>query len=103
MGDERKEARLRYLQNYWVDKVRHLPHIIMNTPSDPNRSCGIANVGVKDMKPADLADVLFKKYKIYNVSIDSAGVHGVRVTPNVYTSTAELDALVNALTEIKKG
>ncbi len=103
MGDERKEARLKYLQNYWVEKVRHLPHIIMNTPTDPWRSCGIANVGVKDMKPADLADVLFKKYKIYTVSIDSAGVHGVRVTPNVYTSTAELDAFVNALTEIKKG
>jgi selenocysteine lyase/cysteine desulfurase len=101
IGIERKEARLRYLQNYWTSKVRELPHVIVNTPDDPARSCGIANVGIKGMKPADLADKLFKNYKIYTVAIDGAGVHGCRITPNVYTSTADLDALVKALTELK--
>jgi hypothetical protein len=28
-------------------------------------------------------------------------VHGCRVTPNVYTSTDELDVLVKAFTELK--
>jgi selenocysteine lyase/cysteine desulfurase len=102
IGIERKESRLRYLQNYWTSKVRDLPHVILNTPSDPVRSCGIANVGIKDLKPADLADKLFKNYKIYTVAIDGAGVHGCRITPNVYTSTAELDVLVKALTELKQ-
>jgi selenocysteine lyase/cysteine desulfurase len=102
IGIERKESRLRYLQNYWTSRVRDLPHVILNTPSDPARSCGIANVGIKDMKPADLADKLFKNYKIYTVAIDGAGVHGCRITPNVYTSTAELDVLVKALTELKQ-
>jgi len=101
IGAERKEARLRYLQNYWVDKVRSLPHVVIYTPSDPARSCAIANVGVKGMKPGDLADMLLKQYKIYTVAIDNAGVHGCRITPNVYTTAAELDALVNALAEIK--
>jgi selenocysteine lyase/cysteine desulfurase len=101
IGIERKEARLRYLQNYWTSKVRDLPHVILNTPSDPARSCAIANVGIKGMKPADLADRLFKNYKIYTVAIDGAGVHGCRITPNVYTSTAELDVLVKALNELK--
>jgi selenocysteine lyase/cysteine desulfurase len=101
IGIERKEARLRYLQNYWTSKVRELPHVIVNTPADPARSCGIANVGIKGMKPADLADKLFKNYKIYTVAIDGAGVHGCRITPNVYTSTADLDVLVKALTELK--
>jgi selenocysteine lyase/cysteine desulfurase len=99
IGAERKEARLRYLQNYWTDKVRKLPHVILNTPADPSRSCGIANVGVKDMKPGDLGDMLFKKYKIYTAPIDGSGVHGCRITPNVYTTTADLDVLVKALTE----
>jgi len=31
------------------------------------------------------------------VAIDSAGVRGVRITPNVFTATAELDILVRAL------
>ena len=100
IGAERKEARLRYLQNYWTDKVRNLPHIILNTPADPARSCGIANVGIKEMKPKDLADVLYKKYRIYTVPIDGANVHGCRITPNVYTSTDDLDVLVKALTEL---
>jgi selenocysteine lyase/cysteine desulfurase len=101
IGTERKEARLRYLQNYWTNKVRSFSHIILNTPSDPARSCGIANVGVKGMKPGNMADTLFKKYHIYTVPIDYAGVHGCRITPNIYTSQQELDILVRALSELE--
>jgi selenocysteine lyase/cysteine desulfurase len=100
IGADRKEERLRYLQLYWSDKVRNLPGILLNTPADINRSCGIANVGIKGMKPADLADTLFKKYKIYTVAIDYANVHGCRITPNVYTSPKELDEFVKALKEL---
>jgi selenocysteine lyase/cysteine desulfurase len=101
IGVERKEARLRYLQNYWTSKVRELPNVVLNTPADPARSCGIANVGIKNMKPGDLSNTLFQKYKIYTAAIDGAGVHGCRITPNVYTTTAELDILVKALSEIR--
>lgn len=100
IGAERKEARLRYLQNYWTSRVRDLPDVIVNTPPDPARYCGIGNVGKKGIKPGDLGDILYKKYRIYTAPIDGAGVHGCRITPNVYTSTAELDVLVKALTEI---
>jgi selenocysteine lyase/cysteine desulfurase len=89
------------LQNYWVNQVKHLPGIHINTPSDPARSCGIANVGIKGMKPADMADALMKKYGIYTVAIDNAGVQGCRITPNVFTTTDELDVLVDALTELQ--
>ncbi len=100
IGQDRKEARLRYLQNYWTDRVRNLPHVILNTPSDRSRSCGIANVGIKGIKPGDLAKILLDKYRIYTVAIDGAGVHGCRITPNVFTTTNELDSLVRALTEL---
>ncbi len=100
LGAERKEARLRYLQNYWTGKVRDLPHVIVNTPADPTRSCAIANVGIKGMKPQDLADTLLKKYNIYTVAIDGANVHGCRITPNIYTNTKELDVFVAALKQM---
>ncbi len=100
LGPERKEARLKYLQNYWSTKVRTVPNIVVNTPEDPSRSCGIANVGIKTMKPSDLAETLMKKYKIYTVAIDGANVHGCRITPNVYTTITELDVFVNALKEM---
>jgi len=99
LGAERKETRLRYLQQYWTTKVRDIPNIVLNTPRDPARSCGIANVGIKGIPPADLAKQLLDQYKIYTVAIDSpvANVQGCRITPNVYTLTSELDTLVTAL------
>jgi selenocysteine lyase/cysteine desulfurase len=100
IGVARKEARLRFLQRYWSDKVRGLPKIVLNTPSDPKRSCAIANVGIDGIKPGDLMNVLFDKYRVWTVAIDGAGVHGVRVCPQVYTSTAELDTFVKALKQL---
>ncbi len=100
IGAEVKETRLRYLQNYWTSKVRPLSHVLLNTPEDVTRSCAIANVGIKDMKPMDFQRILLDKYKIYTVAIDTAGVHGCRITPNVYTTTHELDMLVKAIEEI---
>jgi selenocysteine lyase/cysteine desulfurase len=100
IGADRKEARLRYLQNYWTAKVRNLPNVVVNTPVEMERSCAIANVGVKGMKPANLADILLKKYKIYTVAIDYANVHGCRITPNIFTTPKELDELIKALTEL---
>ncbi|GJM31391.1 MAG: hypothetical protein DHS20C18_03920 [Saprospiraceae bacterium] len=103
LGPERKEKRLRYLQNYWTDQVRDLSHIVLNTPRERHRSCAIANVGIKNMPPAELAETLLKKYRIWTVAIDGAGVHGCRITPNVFTTTKELDVFVRALREMGKG
>jgi selenocysteine lyase/cysteine desulfurase len=52
------------------------------------------------MKPADMANTLMKKYGIWTVAIDGQGVQGCRITPNVYTSTKELDIFVQALKEM---
>lgn len=99
IGAARKEARLRYLQNYWTKQVRDLPKVVMFTPSDPARSCAIANVGIKGMRARDLAKTLLDKHRIWTVGIDNpaAGVQGVRVTPHVFTKPAELDVFVRAM------
>ncbi len=100
IGGERKEARLRYIQNYWTSRVRDLPHVLVNTPKDKHRSCAIANVGIKGMAPSELAKTLLDKYKIWTVAINRDGVHGCRITPNVYTTIAELDVFVAALKDL---
>jgi selenocysteine lyase/cysteine desulfurase len=104
IGIGRKEARLRYLQNYWTSKVRQMPGVSVNTPADPERSCGIANVAVKGVTPADLSKTLLDKYHIWTnaVDSDSAGVHGARVTPHVFILPRELDVLVKAIGEIAR-
>lgn len=100
IGIARKEARLRYLQRYWTARVRGRRNVVVNTPSDPQRSCAIANVGITGMAPAELAQALMEKYRIWTVAIDFENVHGVRVTPHLFTSTGELDQLVTALTQL---
>jgi len=102
LGPERKEARLRYLQQYWTSQVRDIPGMVVNTPADPLRICAIANVGVRGVTPPDLAARLLSQYKIYTVAIDApaANVQGCRITPNIFTSPAELDSLVTALRQI---
>ena len=97
IGAERKEARMYFLQNYWTSKVRNLPKIIINTPADASRSCGIANVGIEGILPADLAKRLMTEHKVFTVAIDYANVRGCRITPNLYTTTQELDSFVLAL------
>ncbi len=100
LGPARKEARLRFLQNYWTTKVRSIPRARLHHPADPTKSCAIANVGIEGIKPSVLAERLLKEYKIYTVAIDGGNVHGCRITPNVFTTLKELDVLVKAISEL---
>jgi selenocysteine lyase/cysteine desulfurase len=100
LGPARKEARLRYLQNYWTTKVRAIPRVRLHHSADPSKSCAIANVGIEGMKPSVLAERLLKEYKIYTVAIDGGNIHGCRITPNVFTTLPELDVLVKAISEL---
>lgn len=102
IGSERKETRLRYLKDYWVNNLKNDKGIVINTPFEKNRSCAIGNIGIEGIKPEQLAKILFEKYKIFTVAIDYAGVSGVRVTPNLYTNTQELDQFVLAIKEINQ-
>ena len=100
IGSEKKENRLRYIQRYWSDKLRNKKNIIINTPEEISRSCGIANIGVRNLKPSNLSEILFKKYGIFTVPIDYANVVGCRITPNIYTNEEELNYFVESILKI---
>ena len=100
IGIERKQNRLRYIQRYWSDKLRFKNNIIINTPIEIQRSCGIANIGVKNKTPDELSKILFNEYSIFTVAIDYANVKGCRITPNIYTSEEELDYFVESIIKI---
>ena len=88
---------MRFLQRYWSDKLRNVKNVIVNTPEDINRSCGIGNVGITSMSPSKMARTLMDKYKIFTVAIDYANVRGCRISPNIFTKTDELDRFVDAV------
>lgn len=98
IGSERKEKRLHYLKNYWMEKVQSLPKVKLNTSLHPKWGCAIGNIGVEGRKPNELDSFLQDKYKVHTVGIVWENINGVRVTPNVYTTTKNLDVLVEGIT-----
>lgn len=103
IGSKRKEFRLRQLKNYWVNGIKDIKGITFNTPIDDHRTGGIANFALKGYTPTQLADKLYNDYKIYTVAIESKEVNGVRVTPHLYTTFAQLDAFIKAVKEMAGG
>ncbi len=102
IGPERKEKRLHYLKNYWMEKVRTIPKVELHTSLMPKWGCAIGSVSVTGKKVGDLDSFLFDKYKIHTVGIEWENIHGVRVTPNVYTTLKNLDVLVEGITAFAK-
>jgi selenocysteine lyase/cysteine desulfurase len=102
IGIERKEKRLHYLKNYWMEKVKDLPRVKLNTSLHPKWGCAIGNIGIDGKKPGELDSFLLDKYKVHTVGITWENIIGVRVTPNVYTTTKNLDVLVEGIREFVK-
>lgn len=97
IGIRRKESRLHYLKNYWMERVKDIPKVKLHTSFKKEYACAIGLVEVEGKKPGELDAFLWDNYRIHAVSIVWENISGVRVTPNVYTSTKNLDRLVEAI------
>ncbi len=102
IGAERKEQRLFYLKNYWASAVKDIPKVKLYTSLKPGYSCALAVVGIEGKTTNDLDDFLFGQYRIHTTAINWEKIHGLRVTPNVYTTTKDLDRLIVAITEFAR-
>ena len=97
IGAKRKEARLRYLSRYWMNRLKDVPKIGFNTSFDANQSCAIANVKVEGIEPTAIGNYLFGKHHIFTTPIVHEEFKGIRITPNVYTTLGELDRFCNQM------
>ena len=91
LGNKRKEARLRYLSRYWMNRLKDIPKIRFNTSFDENQSCAIANVQIEGINPSAIGNYLFANHHIFTTPIIHDEFQGIRITPNVYTTLSELD------------
>jgi isopenicillin-N epimerase len=98
IGGQRKLARLRTLRDRWAralmaesDQV-HVP-----TPLDDPRSGALAMLTVDGLDPVRLHDWLWTRHRIITSPTTFGGVSGLRVTPNVFTTLAEIDAFTEAV------
>jgi isopenicillin-N epimerase len=100
IGGKRKEARLRYLSRYWMNKLKEVPKIRFNTSFDSNQSCAIANVHIDGTDPKAVTKYLFDRHKIFTVPIIHDEFQGIRITPNLYTTFPELDRFCREIESI---
>ena len=102
IGGKRKEARLRYLSRYWMNRLKDVPRVRFNTSFEPAQSCAIANVQIEGLDPQKIGSYLFDKHRIFTTPIVHEEFQGIRITPNVYTTLGELDRFCNVMEEIAR-
>ncbi len=100
IGTARKQQRLHYLKNYWMERVRDVPGIRFYTSTHPKWGCAIGVFGLEGKPAGEVSEALFRDFKIHTVGIVWEKLNGVRVTPNVYTTESDLDKLVLGIRKI---
>lgn len=102
IGAARKEQRLLYLKNYWMSAVKDIPNVRLHTSLKPGFGCAIGAVSIEGKTPMQLDNYLMNDHHIHVTNINWEKLHVVRITPNVYTTTTNLDRLIAAIGEYAK-
>ena len=100
IGSKRKEERLRYLKNYWCEKVSANSRVRLTVSLKPEYSCALGSFSIDGMEPGEVSSKLFNEHQIHTTSIKWENISCVRVTPHVYTTTKDLDRFVDAVLKI---
>ncbi len=102
IGPARKEARMTYLRDYWAKPLLENGNVRLHTSLRPGFACGIANVEIMGVAPNDLRDFLWDEHKIITIAVNHEEFRGIRVSPSVYTTPAELDRFVEVMDRVAK-
>ncbi len=101
-GGKLRENHLRALRDRWVQAVRDLPNVEITVPDNPANYCAITSFRLRGMHTgADAQRVqhrLFEGHRIHTVwrkGVAKGPV--VRVTPGIYNTMADMDAMAAAL------
>ena len=100
-GSAAKGARVNYLRDRWVSQVRGLQGVEVLTPDDPRLYCAITAFKFTGRDQQEMVDRLLKDYGLFTTTRTGAAFGScIRVTPGLVTSAANMDVLVNAITEL---
>jgi selenocysteine lyase/cysteine desulfurase len=97
LGPQRKEARLLYLRDYWMNRLREHDRIRWNTSQKPGMAGGIANFDIPGVHLPTLNQWLFDEYGIVTHVTEHPEYTGFRVSPSVFTTLEELDRFCDAV------
>jgi selenocysteine lyase/cysteine desulfurase len=100
IGAKRKQERLHYLKKYWCEAVIKNPRVKLHISLKPEYSCALGTFSIDGLDVGDIGSKLMSEYQIHTTTIKWENVNAVRVTPHVYTTTKDLDRLIDAIGKI---
>jgi selenocysteine lyase/cysteine desulfurase len=100
IGGKRKEERLRFLKNYWCEKVVKHPRIKLHVSLKPEFACAIGSFSIEGIDAPTVVVRLARDYHINSARVVWDTIDCVRISPNIYTSTKDLDRFVEAILKI---
>lgn len=97
IGHDRKLARLIELGDQIRDNVSRLEDWRLASPVHDELKSNLVVCIHADMKPKDVHAHLWKNHNIHCTTSDWQGIVGVRFSPNVFTSSEDVEKLSNVL------
>lgn len=97
LGRERKAARLEWLRQRLLGALADVPGLAVHSSADPTRACAIVAISLAGCAARPLASWLWREHRVHATSIDAGGLAAVRLSPNVFTTAAEIERLAQAL------
>jgi len=91
IGIDRKAARLRYLRDRWAHRLAQNPKAKILHSEDPAQSCGIGFLAFNGVDAEKMAETLWSKYNIITVRVGHEEYDGLRITPHIYSTVADID------------
>ncbi len=105
VGAERKIARLRYLRDRWARQVlASSDRARMLTRIGPGESGAIGVLAIEGMDMGKLGGWLLDQHRIVTTPLVNDEFQGIRITPNVYNTVAEVDLFADRVSRaIRRG
>jgi selenocysteine lyase/cysteine desulfurase len=108
IGVANRGRRLRELRDYWVRQVRGHDGVQVLTPDDAGSYGAVTSFRLRGHttfeQNAALVNRLMEQYRVFTVARKGpVGGACIRVTPGLFTRTADLDQLVTAIRDLAPG
>ncbi|MEN9636048.1 MAG: Isopenicillin epimerase [Verrucomicrobiota bacterium] len=97
IGADHKWARLRSLRERWLEPLAEHPGVIVHVDRRESSSGALATVTLPGLPAQPLAKWLWERHRIVVRPVEHPEFSGIRVTPNLSTTSGEIDTLSAAL------
>ncbi len=95
-------ARLRAFTRYWVERATDIPGFRLHTPIDVDALGAVSLFSIDGADAKRIERELRESFSVHVKYRSVRQLEGLRVSPHIYTTEADLDRFVNALREAVK-